>query len=41
MKILRELLWHLLLLVISVLFVLAVRAIDRSFPVLKGFEVTS
>ena len=41
MKILRELLWHLLLLVISVLFVLAVRAIDRSFPVLKDFEVTS
>ena len=41
MKILRELLWHLLLLVISVLFILAVRAIDRSFPVLKDFEVTS
>ena len=41
MKILRELLWHLLLLVISVLFVLAVRSIDRSFPVLNDFEVTS
>lgn len=41
MKILRELLWHLLLLVISALFVLAVRSIDRSFPVLNDFEVTS
>lgn len=41
MKILRELLWHLLLLVISVLFVLAVRSINRSFPVLNDFEVTS
>ena len=41
MKILRELLWHLLVLVISVLFVLAVRSIDRSFPVLNDFEVTS
>lgn len=41
MKILRELLWHLLLLVISVLFVLAVRSIDRSFPVLNDFEATS
>ena len=41
MKILRELLWHIILLTVSVLFVLAVRAIDRSFPVLKDFEVTS
>lgn len=41
MKILRELLWHLLVLVISVLFVLAVRSINRSFPVLNDFEVTS
>ena len=41
MKIFKEMLWHIILLTVSVLFVLAVRAIDRSFPVLKDFEVTS
>ena len=41
MKIFKEMLWHVILLTVSVLFVLAVRAIDRSFPVLKDFEVTS
>ena len=41
MKFLKEILWHLILLTVSVLFILAVRAIDRSFPVFKDFEVTS
>ncbi len=41
MKIFKEMLWHVILLTVSVLFVLAVRDIDRSFPVLKDFEVTS
>lgn len=34
-----QLTWHIVMLVISVLFVLSVRAVDRSFPVLKSFEV--
>ena len=41
MKIFKEMLWHIILLTVSVLFVLAVRSIDRSFPVLNDFEVTS
>lgn len=41
MKIFRELLWQVMLLIVSVLFILAVRAVDRSFPVVRGFEVTS
>ena len=41
MKMFRELLWHVMLLIVSVLFILAFRAVDRSFPVVRGFEVTS
>lgn len=41
MKVFKGILWHIILLTVSVLFILTVRAIDRSFPVFKDFEVTS
>lgn len=37
----KQLAWHIGLLVLSVLFILGVRLIDRSFPVIKDFKVTS
>ena len=40
-KLAYETVWHVALLSLSVGFVLAVQAVDRSFPVVKDFKVTS